>query len=1061
MRWVVGKLVIWMAGLGLLFFLGARVRAAGEGIPPWLPRYDLIMNVEPAAGRVECRLSATWTNMQARPTQQLVFNAHSRYVLPGKSFPLVAKTLELLRTTPSEALGSNEAAFQLHSVLSQSNQALHFEFLGDTGTTLVVNLPRAVGPGQSVTVVLDFTMVLPPKQGRWGRFRDITFLSNWLPVFAVYGEPPPSRPGKELVPPEWDPWWQPTPFVPWHQPFYNEAGYYSAKVRIPHEYQVACTGTITCTNTEGKQKWLAIQTGPVRDFAFLTSNHFQEQLGEADVGGRKVRVHVLAMPEHEHFAKVMVGVAARALEQYSKWLGAYPYDDFTVAESYLGWLGNQCGALVMIDARIFGMPHLAEEYVEYLVSHEVCHQWFYNVVGTNGYAETWMEEAMAEFFSQRLLDNRHGQNSTLFNFPRGLRWLPNVHRQDYRSFGLYGAIARGDNGPAVRDMPEFGHIANLLSMTYDKGSRIVATVEQRLGDTAFLDFMRRVCARYQYRILHVRDFVRELEEYTDQSWADFANHWLYGPGLSDWALESVEVTGPAACCLRRTIVSGLFGKAPEEGSPASKTRVVVILKQNGTYCEQTTLGIGFCGQAGFPIRLPILPAAGSYPLEEYSGSFQALGENRFRVELVLDEAPNQVMVDPDLVLVDTNPGNNRWHCDVRWRFTPLYTFLEETDLTSAYDRWNVIVGPWVYGAMYSDPWYTRSTMAGFRIGAVRTTEFYGGAYVAARQDYKDVVAGVDGVIDHWPMEHTQVGYNVERRLDTWFHGDENAMRGVLWGRYIFNYGSSMYLPPMHYIEAFGLYSDNFYPFARQTGDTKGVPNAQPLVQANDVWPGERFQNIATAGIHYRLNFLTPYWDPECGFYLDLTYEGGGTQIVETERGLQEFSGTVSWVTMVPDFSPAMPEGTLGDAGSAVLHWLGQSRLAFRAGGGIAMPGRGQFFALGGSTMLRGFDLSERQGSSVWIGSVEWRMPIAQGLNWDAADHAVSLRNLYGAAFYDVGEAYIQGKPIGTVAHSVGAGLRLDVAWFSFVERTTLRVDVAKTVNAETAVQVWFGLQQPF
>ena len=47
------------------------------------------------------------------------------------------------------------------------------------------------------------------------------------------------------------------------------------------------------------------------------------------------------------------------------------------------------------------------------------------------------------------------------------------------------------------------------------------------------------------------------------------------------------------------------------------------------------------------------------------------------------------------------------------------------------------------------------------------------------------------------------------------------------------------------------------------------------------------------------------------------------------------------------------------------------------------------------------------------------------------------------------------------AHGVGAGLRLDVSWISFVERTTLRLDVAKSVNADTGVQVWFGVNQPF
>jgi hypothetical protein len=48
-----------------------------------------------------------------------------------------------------------------------------------------------------------------------------------------------------------------------------------------------------------------------------------------------------------------------------------------------------------------------------------------------------------------------------------------------------------------------------------------------------------------------------------------------------------------------------------------------------------------------------------------------------------------------------------------------------------------------------------------------------------------------------------------------------------------------------------------------------------------------------------------------------------------------------------------------------------------------------------------------------------------------------------------------------VAHAVGGGLRLDVAWFSFIERTILRFDVAKTVNADTPLQFWFGVQHPF
>ena len=63
------------------------------------------------------------------------------------------------------------------------------------------------------------------------------------------------------------------------------------------------------------------------------------------------------------------------------------------------------------------MPHLADGYVDYLVTHEICHQWWYNVVGTNGYAETWMDEGLATYFSHRLLNQKHGKNNDLLDYP--------------------------------------------------------------------------------------------------------------------------------------------------------------------------------------------------------------------------------------------------------------------------------------------------------------------------------------------------------------------------------------------------------------------------------------------------------------------------------------------------------------------------------------------------------------------------------------------------------------------------------------------------------------------
>jgi hypothetical protein len=666
---------------------------------------------------------------------------------------------------------------------------------------------------------------------------------------------------------------------------------------------------------------------------------------------------------------------------------------------------------------------------------------------------------MATHFAHRLLNQRVGKNNKLMKYPSGLEWLPNIHREDYRTYGLLGSFGRGDNMPILQDMKDFQHLINLFSMAYDKGARIVGMIEERLDprpligdpgdspDPAFLAFCRTIYAKYQYRVIRVADYERELEAFTGFSWESFFHDWLYGSGLSDWAVDKVVVQeAPCALkkfCLRRRLRASLGPNCLED--QADRTRVVVMLSQRAEYNEQTTLGFVLPGSEGYSVRVPIIPQATSYRLEDPPCSVEVVGDKKIRVEVLLPAEPTQIAVDPDQILVDKDPSNNFWKPPLRWRVTPVYTFLEETDLTNAYDRWNVILGPWIYGTAYADAWYTRSTMLGARAGAYKTQDFDGGVYSAYRTDYRDVVVGVDALWDHWPDAHWQLGFNAERRLvATDSSGDDNAFRGVLFARHIIQYGDSLYLPPMQYLDIFTQYQDNFLPDARE---------ASP--------GGVRWDRQMTAGLHYRLDYRTPYWDPEGGIYLDADVEGGYAD-VDGRRGLTKGTLEAATVKYMPNLSSTlvgMPK--VYDAARPVLDYLAQTRIAMRAYGATSEPSRGEFFSMGGDTLFRGFDLSQRQGSSVWVGSVEWRFPLAQGLRFDVCDHIASLHEVYGAAFYDVGDAYTSGHEVGPIAHAVGGGLRLDVTWFGFVERTTLRMDVAKTLNSDSGTQFWFGFQQPF
>ena len=514
--------------------LGGRASAAEPEAPPHLPRYDIDLTIDSQQHRALLRQRVTWTNTTRTAAIDLVFNFYPHYRVPEGDFFLLAKTLEMLRLQPSLGIerGGRHGVVKEARLLALAgkpcNVLLPYEFDAENPTGLRFPLPKPVEPGQTVTVELVCEFHLPNKQGRLGALegRDIP---HQLPPASGLSRR--HRLAARAVRPV--------------APALVQRG------RRLHGRNHACREKETLATPAAVKSQTPLGDGRKRvELQAVRRPRLRDPLPAALQGvhdarrklpdGKTVpaplprvpRTRVLRDRDPEDRRRGDPGLLAV--------VRAVPVrPQFTIAESFFGWNGNECAGLVMIDERVFGMPHLARGYVEYLVSHETCHQWWYNLVGTNGYAETFMDEGAAVHFTHRLHRPEARQEQ------RDARMAEGPGRGCRTSTARTTATAACTTPSATARCTPRRRTCRSTATLRPVHRRLRPRVEGVRHD-------RGPARRGGVPRLHPhaggevplagapgrRTYRRELEAYTGRDWGEFFDHWVYGKGLTDWKIES-------------------------------------------------------------------------------------------------------------------------------------------------------------------------------------------------------------------------------------------------------------------------------------------------------------------------------------------------------------------------------------------------------------------------------------------------------------------------------------------------------------------------------------------
>lgn len=753
---------------------------------------------------MQVRQVVRWTNTGGKPTSELLFHVYPNHRPDKHERNVYERTFESLRVDPATALDAEGRRITIHRVASGSTP-LAFGFDAAQDTLLRVALPEPIQPGQTALVSLAYTLEIPQVQGRFGKYQGVTTLTHWHPIVAYYGANG----------------WDAPPFIAWHQPWLHEAGNYTVTLTAPVGEVIACSGQVMqrVVDEHGRQRLVIAGMG-LRDFAIIASKRF-ETIENRETG---IPVRVYAFPEHRFYARQALKSAAESIALYQQWFGPYPYPELAVCESYFGWNGNECSGLIMIDERVFDAPHMGHVYVDHLVGHEVCHQWWYAAVGTDGYRETWMDEGLVVYFNELRVKQKYGSNPLMVDWPSGFGWMPNVEYDALLRSGYHLYLHRGGKDAVVGPLPDIKHIHNLFFLVYDRGSKVTSMLHQRLGDEQFFRLFRHIYAEYRYRVLFLCNFEHEINELTGDDWSGFFDAWLRSGKVADWKIERVNV----------------------EAANAGYTTTVTV-RQRMEIDEPVEIGLHFTKDGPAVAKVLLIPEAGAYQVGD--AQVTPTGAHEWTVAFHTRRPPEQVTIDPEKRILDGNLFNNRWRPAPEIRFTPLYTPVDEASFTRPFGRPSFVFGPNI----------DQEGRVGIRGSLIEGDIYRAAPFLSYTPEDDHWTVGLDAQWYDVPAPHFAIGIRYEHTLASDLY-DEPLDQAKLYLRWHQVYTTSLIYPHLAYADLYFRVGDNFFP------DEDVRPPSAPGV--------EDYRDVRAVGLAYQIDTQMPYWNPEKGFRFETAYEFG-------------------------------------------------------------------------------------------------------------------------------------------------------------------------------------------
>jgi len=489
-------------------------------LPFTTPTYTLTPTQSPASPQTvtpappppistgEAPFDISWDN-RSLFQQGLTSSYHSALEgLPGASLyhlafslsnpPTFVSGVEEVRYTNQEDVALTEVDFAIFpEILGGSIEVSNVLLDGQPVTPayrpglMRVPLAAPLDPGQSVTLHVEFEIAVPTQGGDYyygifGYNDGILSLAHAYPTILVYNEQ-----GWNNQNPDLD-----------GDPLFSDASFYLVSINAPADLTLVTSGVeVERSDTAGRQRVLYAD-GPARDFYLAAGSDFVKQ--SEKVG--EVTFNSYAPASLSQEANSALKTAEAAIDDFSRRYAPYPYTEFDIVPIVTSAGGVEFPGMTAVADNVYN----ESGFLEVVVTHEVGHQWFYNLVGNETQQQPWLDESLAEFVTWQYYLDRYGSQAA----------------QSYQDEMQYTWDMLDDEEIPI-GLPVSGYTSDgYVAIVYGRGPFFFLALRQQIGQPAFDSLMHDYATTYAWNIATADSFKQLAEQHCNCDLTPLFDEWV-------------------------------------------------------------------------------------------------------------------------------------------------------------------------------------------------------------------------------------------------------------------------------------------------------------------------------------------------------------------------------------------------------------------------------------------------------------------------------------------------------------------------------------------------------